>query len=159
MGFPLLDLFDVIGKVVDRVIPDPAQKIDLQIKLAQLADQEASRSHDEMMGQIEVNKVEAANLNVFVSGWRPAIGWGCGAALIYNTLVAPMFHLGMADLGFLQTVLMAMLGIGAMRSYDKKQGTETDLPLLKPVPTQSNPTSPPRKKFLGIIPLSLPGMS
>ena len=158
MGFPLLDLFDVIGKVVDRVIPDPAQKIDLQLKLAALADQEASRSHDEMMGQIEVNKVEAANLNVFVSGWRPAIGWGCGAALIYNTLVAPMFHLGMADLGFLQTVLMAMLGIGAMRSYDKKQGTETDLPLLSKSPSVVQSSTPTRRRFLG-IPMSLPGMS
>jgi hypothetical protein len=72
----ILDILNVIGTVVDRVIPDPKQKAELQLELAKLADQEASRSHDEMMGQIATNTAEAQNRSVFVAGWRPFIGWG-----------------------------------------------------------------------------------
>jgi hypothetical protein len=151
----ILDILNVIGTVVDRVIPDPKQKAELQLELAKLADQEASRSHDEMMGQIATNTAEAQNRSVFVAGWRPFIGWGCGASLVYSTLVAPLFHLNVPDLSFLQTVLMAMLGVGAMRSYDKAKGTANDvLPIFTPKTVEAGQPVAPlarRKKFLGIF--------
>ena len=104
MALPILGpVIDIIGKVIDRTIPDPAVKANLTLELAKLADIANQREHEELMGQIETNKIEAANLNVFVAGWRPAIGWGCGVALVYNTVIAPLTGLGAADLGFLQT--------------------------------------------------------
>ena len=153
MGLPIIDILDVVGKVVDRVIPDPQAKMDLQVKLAQIADAENAREHDENMGQIQTNIAEAQNRSVFVAGWRPFIGWVCGGAFAYNTLIAPPFHLMTADNAFLQTILMAMLGLGAMRSYDKAKGTSNDvLPILNKVAevTQDAPAKK-RKKFLGLF--------
>lgn len=152
----LLDLIPVLGDIINKVIPDPKVKADLQIRLAELADQEAKRAHEENIGQIEVNKVEAANPSLFVAGWRPAIGWSCGAALLYNTLLAPMLHLGVADLGFLQTVLLGLLGLGGMRSYEKVKGVAaTVVGNSPPVPKEAGqpavPLAPRRKKFLGIF--------
>jgi hypothetical protein len=143
----ILELIPVLGEVIDRVIPDPQAKMDLQIKLATLADQEAARDHEESMGQIEVNKVEAASPNLFVAGWRPFIGWVGGGALAYNVILAPVFHLGVADTSFLQTILLAVLGMGAMRSYDKAKGTSAPWPgSVTPV---VQPAAP-KKKILGI---------
>ena len=151
----LLPFLDIINSVISRVIPDPKDRIDLEVKMAALADQESAREHEENMGQLEVNKIEAANPSLFVAGWRPAVGWGCGAALVYNTLIAPMFHLGIADIGFLQTILLAMLGMGTMRSYEKAKGVETQAignPTTKPSITMATPV----KK--GLLPFHIPGL-
>ena len=87
------------------------------------------------LAQIDVNKQEAASESLFVSGWRPAIGWVCGAGLAYSTIVLPMAefvskvvfdYIGtfpVIDWALLGQVMIGMLGLGAMRSYDKKQGT------------------------------------
>jgi hypothetical protein len=152
LGIPIID---GVLHIADKLIPDPQARMQFQIELAKLADQEGSRSHDENMGQIQTNIAEAQNRSVFVAGWRPFIGWGCGAALIYNTLIAPPFHLTMADNAFLQTILMAMLGLGAMRSYDKAKGTSNDvLPILKSKAEEGVTQDAPgkkRKRFLGIF--------
>jgi hypothetical protein len=107
-------LIPIIGGIIDKAIPDPSKKMELQLELAKLADAEDQREHEQMLGQIDVNKTEATHRSIFVAGWRPAVGWGGASALLYNTLIAPMFGLGVADLGFLQTVLLAILGIGGM---------------------------------------------
>lgn len=148
----LLPFLDIFSKVIDKVIPDPAQKAQLQLDLAKLADQEAQRDHEEAMGQIEVNKVEATSPNMFVAGWRPFIGWVGGGAMAYNVVMAPMFNLGTADTSFLQTILLAILGMGAMRSYDKMKGTDTAVQ-TKEAGQPANPLaqSSRRKKFLGIF--------
>lgn len=82
--------------------------------------------------QIDVNIEEAKSSNLFVSGWRPFIGWVCGLAFAWQFLGLPIFLYINAALGSpvtapvfditsMMTVLMGMLGLGAMRSYDKKQ--------------------------------------
>lgn len=127
-----------IISVIDKVIPDPAQKAQAQLAVLQLqqngqleqlkADVQASLS------QVEVNKIEAASPSLFKSGWRPFVGWVCGVALAVQFLVAPIgvwvaTLLGHQttfpplDLGTLMTLLFGMLGLGAMRSFDKKTGT------------------------------------
>ena len=84
-----------------------------------------------------MNKEEAKSQNIFVSGWRPAVGWAGVAGLVYSAIIYPtaMFianvsgYEGMLpalDDTTLVTILMGMLGVGAMRSYDRKQGTATD---------------------------------
>lgn len=145
----ILSILGLIERVVDNVIPDPEEKMKMKIELAKLADAESQREHEQLVAQSEVNKVEAGHRSIFVAGWRPAIGWGCGAALVYNTLIAPATGLGVADLGFLQTVLMGMLGLAGMRSFDKVKGTANDiLPILKPKDneTVAQPLSTVKKK-------------
>ena len=146
----LLSIIPVIGEIIDKVIPDPNKKMELHLELAKLADAENARASQEALAQSEVNKVEAGHRSIFVAGWRPAIGWSCGVALVYNTLVAPMFSLGVADLGFLQTVLLAMLGISASRTVEKIKGVTNDvLPVFKKTEV-SAPVVKEKKKVLGV---------
>ena len=80
--------------------------------------------------QIEVNKVEAGSSSLFLSGWRPFVGWTCGVALCYHFVLQPflMFILSSTgnpmelptfDMTTLTTVLMGMLGLGGLRTYEK----------------------------------------
>ena len=80
--------------------------------------------------QIEVNKVEAGSTNLFVSGWRPFVGWTCGVALCYHFVLQPLLMFVLSAIGnpmelpgfdmtTLTTVLMGMLGLGGLRSYEK----------------------------------------
>lgn len=130
LGVLLGPLTETIGKVVDRLVPDKAKAAELQLELTKelmtgaLAQAEA---------QMEVNKVEAANGSVFVSGWRPFIGWVCGVALAYQYVISPLatylanaFGLNIPPpptLGEnLYELVLGMLGMGAMRTFEKMQG-------------------------------------
>src|SRR5260370_31345958 len=92
----LLDLIvgPVLG-IVDKVIPDPVAKAQAQIQLLQLQQNEQFKEIDAQLQasaqQTDTNKVEAANSNIFVAGWRPFIGWVCGGGLAYQYLVDPLF--------------------------------------------------------------------
>jgi hypothetical protein len=74
-------------------------------------------------GQLAVNAVEAAHKSLFVAGWRPFIGWISGIGLLYNVLIAQVlgiwFEVPEVDPSLLTPILMGMLGMGAMRSYEK----------------------------------------
>ena len=75
-------------------------------------------------GQIEINKVEASNEKLFVSGWRPSIGWVCSLSLAYEYLIRPLLvtmHLDapMIDSSSLYPLVMGMLGFGSMRTLEK----------------------------------------
>lgn len=130
-------LADLVGKVVDRVWPDAtrAQEIKLELFKAEQAGalQELTNAWDNAKAQLAVNQVEAGSASLFVSGWRPFVGWICGFALGYKFLVEPMLIFGFAvagrtvtlpafDFTSLIAVLMGMLGLGAMRSYEKIKG-------------------------------------
>lgn len=89
-----------------------------------------------VQGQLEINKIEAQHSSIFVSGWRPAIGWICGVALGWNFIIQPLLlyvawivpdgaNLAAApqlDTGELMTVLLGMLGLGGLRTYEKRLG-------------------------------------
>jgi hypothetical protein len=83
--------------------------------------------------QSDVNKSEAASTSLFVAGWRPAVGWCCGLGLFVQFLVRPLFTWGAAlsghpivfpelDMGTLMTLLLGMLGLGGMRTFEKVNG-------------------------------------
>jgi hypothetical protein len=83
--------------------------------------------------QSKVNAIEAASANIFVSGWRPFIGWICGIAIGYNFLIIPFaalflkifkadFSMPALDMGELWTLVTGMLGLGTMRTVEKLQG-------------------------------------
>jgi hypothetical protein len=93
--------------------------------LAQRHAQELAKS------QIEVNKMEAQSRHWFVASWRPFIGWTCGIALMWHFVLsqfilffATMFGYSLPalpefDMGSLMTVLMGMLGLGGLRTFEK----------------------------------------
>jgi|TARA_R110000744_G_scaffold223028_1_gene341859 hypothetical protein len=117
----LNSLIRPITKLLDKVIEDKDIKNNIAFELATMAER---YGHELAKGQLEVNKVEAAHKSLFVSGWRPAIGWICGLALLYSTILSPIlsiwFTVPPVDSSLLTSVLMGMLGLGAMRSYEKK---------------------------------------
>lgn len=136
MAFPLLDLLSIGSKLIDKLIPDPAAKAAAQlelVKLQQTGELAALASDTQLaQGQLEINKIEAANSSLFVSGGRPALMWLIVLILATNYLVVPMLawlapltHLpppGRLDIGELYPVLLGMLGLGGMRSYEKAKG-------------------------------------
>ena len=122
-----LTLIPVLGKVLDRIIPDKNAR-----KAAQQALEAAEQSGELqlLMGQLEINKVEAAHNSIFVSGWRPFVGWVCGVGLLYNVLLNPFldiwFEMPVVDPAMLYPVLMGMLGMGGMRMAEKFKGVARD---------------------------------
>ena len=119
-------LIDPISNILDKFVADK----DLKQKLEHELKTELPRAN---MAQIEVNKEEAKHRTVFVAGWRPFTGWVCATALAYHFILEPVIVFGLAlyniqltlpqfDMGSLLTVLMGMLGLGGLRTYEKKQG-------------------------------------
>lgn len=119
-------LIDPISNILDKFVADK----DLKQKLEHELKTELHRAN---MAQIEVNKEEAKHRTVFVAGWRPFTGWVCATALAYHFILEPVIVFGLAlyniqltlpqfDMGSLLTVLMGMLGLGGLRTYEKKQG-------------------------------------
>lgn len=118
-------------ELAGKFIADKDQAAKLAHELSTMADK---HSHEALLAQIEVNKTEAASGSVFKGGWRPFIGWVCGAAFAYHFVLQPFILFGVAvagvaipelptfDMGSLMTVMMGMLGLGGLRSYEKKQG-------------------------------------
>lgn len=140
MAIPLLavdGLFNLGAKLVDRLFPDPATadaaKLEL-VKMQQTGDLALLAANTGLAkGQQEINKVEAASDSLFVSGWRPFIGWTCGAAFAYKFVLAPAGAFAMAAFGHpidlpvldfteMSTILLGMLGLGAMRTAEKIRG-------------------------------------
>lgn len=124
-------LGDSVEKVIDRLVPDKNGRAEAKDELNRALVDAANAA---LLGQIEVNKVEASNPSVFVSGWRPACGWICGGALGYNFILQPILVYGLlmydpslvappsADLAQLMPVLLGMLGLGGLRTYEKNAG-------------------------------------
>jgi hypothetical protein len=121
---PLSAALDIGGKLIDRLWPDPtianAAKLEL-LKLQQTGELSL------ITGQLEINKAEATNQSVFVSGWRPFIGWICGTGLGYQFLVYPILvayqpKIVQLDMGTLITLLGGLLGLGTMRTVEKLNG-------------------------------------
>jgi len=116
---------------IKRIWPD-ATEIE-KAKLAQLT-QELQNQFSLIMGQLDINKTEAASSSVFVAGWRPAIGWICGAALAYSALIEPIARfLAVVAFGYIGVfpvvdteitlqILLGLLGLATMRSFEKSKG-------------------------------------
>jgi hypothetical protein len=116
-----------ISNLLDKVIPDADERSRLAHEIATLTERQA---HEIAKAQIAVNKEEASHTSMFVSGWRPAVGWVTCAGLASNYLLVPFanFGLGIAgsaymvpllDLSEMMPVLLGMLGLGAMRTVEK----------------------------------------
>jgi hypothetical protein len=133
-------LFSAAQSLIERFFPDPAAKAAAQLELLRMEQTGAlaqlAAETDLAKLQIQVNVEEAKSTNWFVAGWRPSIGWVCGAGLAYAALVEP-FARFIAKVWFGYTgefpvistdltlqILMGMLGLGAMRSVEKIKSSE-----------------------------------
>lgn len=124
-------LIGPVTGLLDKFIEDKDQKAQLAHDLATMAQRHAQELSK---GQLEINKAEAQHRNIFVAGWRPFIGWTCGVALAWHFVISPFVIFGAAmagvelpelpefDMGSLMTVLMGMLGLGGLRTFEKAKG-------------------------------------
>ena len=124
-------LIGPVSSLLDKVIPDADEKNRLAHEIATMAEKQA---HEAAMAQVEVNKAEAQHKSIFVAGWRPMVGWTCAIALAYHFVLAPLILFGVGisgveipdlpafDMDSLMTVLLGMLGLGGLRTYEKQKG-------------------------------------
>lgn len=136
MAIPFIgDIIGAIKDVVSEVVVDRDKRDELNFRLQELADKADERNYELQMGQIEVNKVEAASTNWFVAGWRPFIGWVSGFGVAWTFVLGPFAEflarlagwtgkMPTLDVGQLMVLVTSMLGLGVLRSYDKVKGTD-----------------------------------
>ncbi len=122
LGSGIAETATGIANAVDRFVQTPDEKAAALVLITKIR-QEPGK------WQSEINKIEAGNRNVFVSGWRPAIGWICATALLWGWIVAPILQfifpekeMPAIELGQAISLVMALLGMGALRSYEKQKG-------------------------------------
>ena len=126
---PISAALDLGNTLINKIFPDPAQADQAKLELLKL---QQSGDLAIMTAQTDINKVEASSSSLFVSGWRPAIGWVCALALAYQYLLKPllmgflpMFDITLALPGLddnLWQLMMGMLGMGGLRTFEKVQG-------------------------------------
>jgi len=118
-------------ELLGKFIEDKDQKAKLAHEIATMAERHAQEL---AKAQISVNMEEAKSKNIFIAGWRPFVGWTCGLALFVHFLAIPISDVVTAYLGYeppaypafdmdtLMTVLLGMLGLGGLRTYEKQKG-------------------------------------
>lgn len=131
---PLTAILNLGNTVLDRVLPDKTAN---DAAKAQLLSLQVTGELSAQIAQAQIDQTEAANSSIFVAGWRPFVGWVCGVAFAYAFVFQPLlqftlvaFHstfdiskIPTLNLAEMSPVLLGMLGLGAMRSFDKSQGT------------------------------------
>lgn len=130
----LMALIPLLGNLLDKFFPDPAAANDAKLKLMQMAQNGELAQLDAdtklALGQLDVNKAEASSNSVWVAGWRPFIGWVCGAAFAFKFVLGPLAVVAMAMAGHpitlpefdfteMSTILLGMLGLGGLRTVEK----------------------------------------
>lgn len=134
-------IFDFGSKIIDKIFPDKTAADAAKLKMFELQQQGEFKQLDQdfqlMLKQMEVNVEEAKSNSIFVSGWRPAVGWVCVSAYCYNYVAMPLIVWfakwydvdapGMItlDTGELTTLLFGMLGIGTLRTVEKLKNCAT----------------------------------
>ena len=123
-------LIGPISTLLDKVIPDADKRHRLAFEISTLAEKQA---HEIAQAQIAVNREEATSHSIFVAGWRPMVGWVCCAGLATNYLLVPVCNFILTitespitvpplDLSEMMPVLLGMLGLGSLRTWEKTKG-------------------------------------
>lgn len=139
------DVISSATEIIGKFVPDADKRIEAQLELAKIADNAMARDTQLLQGQLEINKLEASSENLFVSGWRPGLGWLGVAALGYTWILAPVVkaifkleELPIISPDQIYPIIYAMLGIGGLRTIEKLKGVSsgfTELPTPKAKPT------------------------
>lgn len=114
---------DLANTLINKIWPDKSEQEKQQIAAAVMV----------VQGQLDINKTEAASPSLFVSGWRPAIGWVCGGACAWNWIGLPIAKAALmvagyklaiapADISEMMPILLGMLGLGGLRTIEKVNG-------------------------------------
>ena len=123
----------VIGPIVEKFVTLIPNENDRARAREDLEKQLAEAANAALLAQLEINRVEAAHKSIFVAGWRPAIGWICALAILWAFFLQPFgqfaalifgFHLDLPklELNGLWTLILGMLGLGGLRSFEKLKG-------------------------------------
>ena len=138
---PLSAAFDLGKGIIEKIWPDPtkrAQEVRLLEELKQKGSLAELQAHVSLLqGQMAINTEEAKHKSVFVAGWRPFVGWVGGVSLAYVSIIEPLMRFIATMFGYAgdfpvidtnlnMQVLMGMLGIAGMRSFDKLKKSQTD---------------------------------
>lgn len=139
---PLSALFDLGKTAIEKIWPDPSKRAEELFRLEQLKQQGdlalLKAQVDLLLGQIEVNKIEAQHPSLFVAGARPAVMWISAMAFAYASVVEPMARFiakvcfgyegdfPVIDTELTIQVLLGMLGLGLMRSFEKTKDVQTN---------------------------------
>jgi hypothetical protein len=133
-------IIEGVGKVADSLVTTDRERLEMALEDRKLDLEERRIDQETGLAQVEVNKIEAASSSVFVSGWRPAVGWVGVLGLSYQFLGYPMMQWVWAfgqgvdiipkelhpppdlDVEQLMTLLAGLLGFGGMRSFEKSKG-------------------------------------
>jgi len=121
-----------IAGILDKFVEDKDKKAALAHEIATMAEKHA---HEVVKAQLEINKAEAEHPSLFVSGWRPAVGWVCVLGMAGNFITIPFTNMvlelleydvaiPLIDMETLLPVLLGMLGLGAMRTVEKVKQVE-----------------------------------
>jgi hypothetical protein len=142
-----MSIWDTIAEpliaIVNKVVPDKAAAAAAVAQLKNMAEQgelqqELINLQAVTSNQTDVDKVEAANVNMFVAGWRPYVGWVCGTALAMSAIIAPLFTwiaglcghpltFPVIESPLLQSTLAGMLGLGHVaRTVEKIKGVASN---------------------------------
>ena len=127
---PISSIAGLANTLITKIWPDPKDQASAE---ALLIKTQMDAALAQAQQQIDINKIEAGSSNVFVSGWRPFVGWVCGSAFALHFLLFPLLNWSAElfgrsaiaipfDMATLSTVLMGMLGLGTMRSVEKWRG-------------------------------------
>jgi len=128
LGALIPSLLPIIGDVIGRFLPEDKEAA---AKAKQEIEQQLTTHLAQIdLAQLEINKAEASHRSIFVAGWRPFIGWSCGFALAYTYVIQPIAVFALAQSGYLidlptlsmsemMPVLMGMLGLGGLRTFEK----------------------------------------
>ena len=129
----ITEIITGITPLIDELYTTPEERAEAKLRVLEL-EQKAN------MAQMEVNAVEAAHPSLFVSGWRPAVGWTCVSALVMTFILLPLVKsfvvyytaftgeyvdlsgLPEIDMAMLMPILGSLLGIGGYRTYEKLKG-------------------------------------
>ena len=119
-------LIGPVSGLLDKVITDKDQAAKLAHEIATMGEKHAQ---EQIMAQLEILKADAKG-NWFQASWRPLIGWICGISLGINYMIAPIamgfgVEIPQADMSVMMPLLLGMLGIGGMRSFDKLNKTDS----------------------------------
>lgn len=120
---PITAGLSLADTVISKIWPDKTEQ-----ERAQLA-----AAVSIVQGQLEINKAEAGSSSRFTSGWRPAIGWVCAAALACQYIARPLLAWGGIVTGHplpdlpgiddnLWQLMLGLLGLGGLRTYEKVKG-------------------------------------
>ncbi|MAM17396.1 MAG: hypothetical protein CME35_00315 [Gramella sp.] len=126
MGFSFTSLIDPITGLLDKFVVDKDKKLALAHEIATMAER---HGQELAKAQLKVNEKEAEHKSIFVAGWRPAVAWVCVGGFTINFMISPLaapfgIIIPQADTATMMPVLLGLLGLGTMRTYEKKIGKE-----------------------------------